>query len=87
MTLQGAAIHMTSANESPHAALAISNGIFAREGVLNAFGHVSIRNPTNPSNIYLARSLAPELVTRGDILEFDLVALPMRACHVASESA
>ena len=85
MTLQGAAIHMTSANESPQAALAISKSIFAREGVLNAFGHVSIRNPTNPSNMYLARSLAPELVTESDILEFDLVAQPVRACHVTSE--
>jgi HCOMODA/2-hydroxy-3-carboxy-muconic semialdehyde decarboxylase len=73
---------MTSPHESPQASLATANGILARESVLDAFGHVSTRNPDNPSHIYLARSQAPELVTEGDILEFDLSARPVRPCQV-----
>jgi len=73
---------MTSPLESPQAVLATANAILAHEGVLDAFGHVSIRNPTNPSAIYLSRSLAPELVTENDILEFDLSGEPVWPCHV-----
>ncbi len=73
---------MTSSKESPQATLATANAILAREGVLDAFGHVSVRNPTNPSSMYLARSLAPELVTESDILEFDLAGDPVWPCQV-----
>jgi ribulose-5-phosphate 4-epimerase/fuculose-1-phosphate aldolase len=73
---------MTSTRETPQALLATANAILAREGVLDAFGHVSIRNPTNPSTMYLARSLAPELVIESDILEFDLSAEPVGPCDV-----
>lgn len=50
--------------------LALANRILAHEGVLDAFGHVSLRNPADPTRFWLARSLAPELVTEADILEF-----------------
>ncbi len=69
--------------ESPQAALATANRILAREGVLDAFGHVSVRHPTDPTRFYLARSLAPELVTEADILEFDLASQPVGPCDVA----
>jgi ribulose-5-phosphate 4-epimerase/fuculose-1-phosphate aldolase len=61
----------------PQASLATANRILANEGVLDAFGHVSVRHPTDPSRFYLARSLAPELVTDADILEFDLSSQPV----------
>lgn len=50
----------------------LANRILANEGVLDAFGHISVRNPENPERFFLARSLSPELVTRGDLLEHDL---------------
>jgi len=50
----------------------IANRILAMEGVVDAYGHVSIRHPEDPSRFFLSRSLAPELVTVDDVLEFDL---------------
>jgi HCOMODA/2-hydroxy-3-carboxy-muconic semialdehyde decarboxylase len=63
--------------------LAIANRILANEGVLDAFGHVSVRHPVESSRFYLARSLAPELVTAQDILEFDLSSQPIGKCSEA----
>jgi ribulose-5-phosphate 4-epimerase/fuculose-1-phosphate aldolase len=45
--------------------------ILADFGVLDAFGHVSARHPTNPKHFLMSRSLAPALVTADDIMEFD----------------
>ena len=52
--------------------LVIANRILAREDVVDAYGHVSIRNPDKPEHFFLSRSLAPELVERDDILELGL---------------
>jgi ribulose-5-phosphate 4-epimerase/fuculose-1-phosphate aldolase len=52
--------------------LVIANRILAREEVADAYGHVSVRNPENPNTFFIARSLAPELVTPEDIVELDL---------------
>lgn len=52
--------------------LAIANRIVAHEGVIDAFGHVSIRHPGDPSRYLLSRSRSPELVEPSDILEFTL---------------
>src|SRR5262249_29020133 len=46
--------------------------ILADFGVLDGFGHVSARHPTNPDHFLMSRSLAPALVTADDIMEFDL---------------
>lgn len=51
--------------------LVTANRILARFGVLDGFGHVSVRHPDNPAHFLLSRSLAPELVTAQDIMEFD----------------
>ena len=48
------------------------NRILAREGVLDGYGHISLRNPNNPATFFLSRSLAPELVTVDDVMEFTL---------------
>jgi len=58
--------------------LVIANRILAKEGVVDAYGHVSLRHPENPERFFLSRSLAPELVERGDIVEFGLDAEPVR---------
>jgi len=57
--------------------LAVANRILAHEGVIDAFGHVSLRHPDEPGRYLLSRSRAPELVERGDILEFDLESRPV----------
>ena len=50
----------------------VANRILAREEVVDAYGHVSIRNPENPERYLMSRSRSPELVTLGDIMEFTL---------------
>lgn len=57
--------------------LVASSLILAQHGVLDAFGHVSIRHPADPSRYLLARNLAPELVTSTDIVEYDLDSEPV----------
>jgi ribulose-5-phosphate 4-epimerase/fuculose-1-phosphate aldolase len=52
--------------------LVVANRILANENIVDAYGHVSIRDPEDPKRFYLARSLAPELVESGDIMAFDL---------------
>src|SRR3954468_19862769 len=52
--------------------LVAANRILADQGVLDAFGHVSIRHPGNPNRFLMSRSLAPALVKVEDIMEFDL---------------
>src|SRR6516164_214186 len=58
--------------------LVIANRILAREDVVDAYGHVSIRHPDNPKHFFLARSLAPELVEPPDIVELGLDGQPVR---------
>src|SRR3989442_9586194 len=52
--------------------LVAANKILVELGVLDAYGHVSIRVPGDPKHFLMSRSLAPELVTPADILEHDL---------------
>src|SRR5580704_17214745 len=58
--------------------LVIANRILAREEVVDAYGHVSVRHPDNPNRFLIARSLAPELVGPDDIVELDLDDQPVR---------
>src|SRR3989454_11465083 len=58
--------------------LVIANRILANEDVVDAYGHVSHRHPDDPGRYLLARSVAPELVERGDIVEFTLDGTPTR---------
>jgi HCOMODA/2-hydroxy-3-carboxy-muconic semialdehyde decarboxylase len=53
--------------------------ILAEHGVIDAYGHVSVRSEQRPDRYYLARSLAPELVTEADLLEYDLDSNPVDA--------
>jgi HCOMODA/2-hydroxy-3-carboxy-muconic semialdehyde decarboxylase len=52
--------------------IVVANRILAHENVVDAYGHVSLRHPEDPKRFFLARSLAPDLVEPGDIMEFDL---------------
>jgi ribulose-5-phosphate 4-epimerase/fuculose-1-phosphate aldolase len=57
--------------------LVTANHILASEGILDGYGHVSVRNPANPNHYFLSRSLAPGLVTAADIIEYDLDSNPI----------
>ena len=46
--------------------------ILAARGVVDGFGHVSIRHPNAPDRYLMSRALAPALVTPVDIVEYDL---------------
>ena len=39
--------------------LVTANRILAHEGVVDSFGHVSVRHPDNPQRYLLSRSRAP----------------------------
>src|SRR5262245_54997287 len=52
--------------------LVAANRILADQGVLDGFGHVSIRHPGNTGRLLMSRSLAPALTKPEDIIEYDL---------------
>ncbi len=52
--------------------LVAANRILVDQGVLDGYGHVSVRHPEDPGKFLMARSVAPELVTPADVLEHDL---------------
>jgi ribulose-5-phosphate 4-epimerase/fuculose-1-phosphate aldolase len=57
--------------------LVAANRILADQGVLDGFGHVSVRHPGNAERLLLSRSLAPALTSAEDILEYDLDCRPV----------
>jgi ribulose-5-phosphate 4-epimerase/fuculose-1-phosphate aldolase len=57
--------------------LALASRMLANEGVLDAFGHVSLRHPDDPGRYLLSRSRSPGLVEPGDFLEFTLDSQPV----------
>jgi ribulose-5-phosphate 4-epimerase/fuculose-1-phosphate aldolase len=54
-----------------------ANRILAQRGVLDGFGHVSARHPRRADRFLLSRSLPPALVTREDVMTFDLDGAPV----------
>jgi ribulose-5-phosphate 4-epimerase/fuculose-1-phosphate aldolase len=69
---------MADALDQAREQVALGNRILANEGVLDAFGHVSVRHPRDPQRYLLSRSRAPELVAPGDVLEYDLNSNPVK---------
>jgi len=57
--------------------LVAANRILADQGVLDGYGHVSVRHDRDPNRYLMSRSLAPELVTAADIMEYDLDSNPV----------
>jgi ribulose-5-phosphate 4-epimerase/fuculose-1-phosphate aldolase len=58
--------------------LVLANRILAHEGVVDAYGHVSVRSPRDPGHYFISVSRSPELVTSADIVEFTLDGNPVR---------
>jgi len=59
--------------------LVAANRVLADQGVLDGYGHVSVRHDRDRDWYLLSRSLAPELVTADDIMEYDLDSDPVDA--------
>ena len=68
---------MTGSLDAARYELALANRIIAHEGVLDGFGHVSMRHPEHPDRYLLARSRSPELIEPSDLLEFTLGSEPV----------
>jgi ribulose-5-phosphate 4-epimerase/fuculose-1-phosphate aldolase len=57
--------------------LVAASRILAKHGVLDAWGHVSMRHPKNPERYLISRARAPALVSAEDIVELDLNSDPV----------
>jgi ribulose-5-phosphate 4-epimerase/fuculose-1-phosphate aldolase len=64
--------------------LVAANHILYDQGVVDGFGHVSVRHDKDPNRYLLARSMAPALVVADDVLEYDLDSNPVDAKGRAS---
>jgi len=51
--------------------------ILADHGLLDGWGHVSVRHDKDPSRYLMARGMSADLVTAKDIVEFDLDSRPV----------
>jgi HCOMODA/2-hydroxy-3-carboxy-muconic semialdehyde decarboxylase len=57
--------------------LVAANRILYRQGVVDGFGHVSVRHPARSDRFLLSAAKAPGRVTAEDIMEFDLDGKPI----------
>jgi HCOMODA/2-hydroxy-3-carboxy-muconic semialdehyde decarboxylase len=57
--------------------LVVASRTLAEHGVIDAYGHASVRSESNPQRFFMPRNIAPELVTEADILEFGLDSEPL----------
>jgi HCOMODA/2-hydroxy-3-carboxy-muconic semialdehyde decarboxylase len=57
--------------------LVAANRILADHGVLDAYGHISARDRRQADRYWLSRSMPAALVTRADLLAFDLDNVPI----------
>jgi HCOMODA/2-hydroxy-3-carboxy-muconic semialdehyde decarboxylase len=56
----------------------VANRVLARFGVVDAYGHVSVRDPRDAGHYLISRSLAPEIVEDDDVVVLDLDSAPDR---------
>ena len=65
-------------NPAQIAELVLANHMLTDEGVIDSYGHVSVRDERNPNHFLLARHLPAGVVVASDILEYDLDTKPVR---------
>jgi ribulose-5-phosphate 4-epimerase/fuculose-1-phosphate aldolase len=63
---------MSSTQQEQIDELVLANHILYKQGVVDAFGHVSVRCAGDPNHFYLSRAVAPALARAGDVMRFDL---------------
>ena len=64
-------------NEARIEDLITASHILANEGILDSFGHATVRSATDPSHFFMPRAMPPALVSRADIVELDLDCKPV----------
>ncbi|HEY6256177.1 MAG TPA: class II aldolase/adducin family protein [Xanthobacteraceae bacterium] len=74
---QAQTITATDSNESRIEDIITASHILANEGILDSFGHVTVRSATDPSHFFMPRAMPPALVSRADIVELDLDCKPV----------
>ena len=57
--------------------LVIGNRILYHQKIVDAFGHLSVRDNKDPTKYLMSRHLAPGLVTAGDVVTLDLDSVPV----------
>jgi len=57
--------------------LVSANHILFKEGVVDGFGHVSMRDERDPERFLLSKSIAPATVTARDVMEFGMDGEPL----------
>lgn len=57
--------------------LVSANHILFKEGAVDGFGHVSVRDARNPERFLLARGIAPATVRARDVMEFGMDGEPL----------
>ncbi|KAK4696938.1 hypothetical protein P7C71_g1043, partial [Lecanoromycetidae sp. Uapishka_2] len=72
---------MTSNTPSHIRDLITANHILHHHSIVDAYGHISLRNPSNPKTFYLSHSIAPALVdSRHDLVEYHVEdAMPVKS--------
>jgi ribulose-5-phosphate 4-epimerase/fuculose-1-phosphate aldolase len=65
--------------EFPLDELVTANRILAHEGIVDAYGHISLRHPDRPDRYFLSRARSPQCVERSDIMEFTMEGEPIDA--------
>ena len=65
--------------DDPFDELVAANAILAAMQIVDGFGHASIRCAGDPDRFLLARSMAPALVRRADIITHDRAGQPIDA--------
>ena len=79
LAAQTGAVSAGPANQTLIEDLVAANRILVDQGVLDGYGHVSARHDRDPNRYVMSRSIAPELVTAGDLMEYDLDSVPVDA--------
>ena len=64
----------------------VANRILAHEGIIDAFGHVSMRHPAKADRFLISRSRSPEVVEVSDIYEYTLDCKPVSPLPDGSNS-
>jgi HCOMODA/2-hydroxy-3-carboxy-muconic semialdehyde decarboxylase len=57
--------------------LLLGNKILYKYGIVDAFGHISVRHDADPGKYVMSRHLAPGLVEKDDLITYDLDSNPI----------
>ncbi len=63
---------MSTARQTVFKELVIATKILLNEGILDTFGHISARDPDDPTRFFIAQKIAPSLITEEDIQRVNL---------------